>query len=138
MSAFSIRDSLGPNLLNRVISLAGLDASGPMLLIVTIQQINYITVFLVQTVCNQIEELKLKSILGENVTRLEKTIIEKIKQIEGLGNKSVDFLYLIAKPYTTGTEKIFRIFVQQIYITIIDQSFKSKYMDIIQRMNNFY
>ena len=53
-------------------------------------QIFFMTEHLVRTICKQIEELKLKSISGENVAKLGQNIISKVKQIECSGYNQID------------------------------------------------
>ena len=79
LSAYIIGDSLGPNLLSQVISLADLYVPGPILFIIAIQQINYITDFLVRIVCNQISKFKLKNLPGKNMVIMRESITKKIK-----------------------------------------------------------
>ena len=62
LSAFAVRNSLGPNLLARVVKLVGTTASGPEIFIAAVFQVNYMTAYMVRGVCNKIVALKLKEI----------------------------------------------------------------------------
>ena len=112
LSAFVVRGSLGPHLLARVISLAGADASGPELFLTAVFQVSFMTALLVRSFSNQIGNLKLKSIAGENVAKLGEQINELVRQIECSGSVPDDLLFLVAKPYVTGTQETFRTFAQ--------------------------
>jgi hypothetical protein len=138
LSAFVVRGSLGPHLLARVISLAGADATGPELFLTAVFQVSFMTASLVRSYSNQIGGLKLKSIAGENVAKLGEQINELVRQIECSGSVPEDLLFLVAKPYVTGTQETFRTFAQQIYTSIISGEFKGTYHDVVHKMNNFY
>lgn len=139
LSAFVVRNSLGPHyLLASVISLAGTASSGPELFLTAVFQVSYTTASLVRSVSNQIGGLKLKSIPCENVAKLGEQIVDLVKQIECSGNVPDDLLFLVSKPYTTGTQETFRTFAQQIYTSIISGDFKDDYQEIVHKMNNFY
>jgi hypothetical protein len=138
LSAFVVRGSLGPHLLARVISLAGATASGPELFLTAVFQVSYMTASLVRSVSNQIGNLKLKTMAGENVAKLGEQIVDLVKQIECSGSVPDDLLFLVSKPYVTGTQETFRTFAQQIYASIISGDFKGDYNEIIHKMNNFY
>jgi len=138
LSGFVVRGSLGPHLLARVISLAGADASGPELFLTAVFQVSYMTASLVRSVSNQIGNLKLNSVAGENVAKLGEQIVELVKQIECSGSVPEDLLYLVTKPYVTGTQETFRTYAQQIYTSIISGDFKGDYHEIVHKMNNFY
>ena len=138
LSGFVVRGSLGPHLLGRVISLAGANASGPVLFLTAVFQVSYMTASLVRSVSNQIGNLKLKSVGGENVAKLGENIVELVKQIECSGSVPEDLLFLVTKPYVTGTQETFRTYAQQIYTSIIAGDFKGDYHEIIHKMNNFY
>ena len=138
LSAFVVRGSLGPHLLARVISLAGADASGPELFLTAVFQVSFMTASLVRSFSNQIGNLKLKSIAGENVAKLGEQINELVRQIECSGSVPDDLLFLVAKPYVTGTQETFRTFAQQTYAAIISGEFKEDYHAVIHKMNNFY
>ena len=138
LSGFVVRASLGPNLLNRVISLAGATATGPELFLTAVHQVSYMTASLVRSVCNKICGLQLKKIPGENVAKLGEIISELVKQIECSGETPQDLLFLVSKPFTTGTQETFRTFAQQIYTSVIDGTFNGGHVEIITKMNNFY
>jgi len=138
LSGFVVRGSLGPHLLARVISLAGANASGPELFLTAVFQVSFMTTSLVRSVSNQIGNLKLKSIAGENVANLGESIVELVKQIECSGSVPEDLLFLVSKPYVTGTQETFRTYAQQIYASIISGDFTGDYHEIIHKMNNFY
>ena len=70
--------ALGPHLLARVIALAGANASGPELFLTAVFQVSYMTASLVRSVSNQIGNLKLKSMDGENVAKIGETIVELV------------------------------------------------------------
>ena len=70
LSAHCIRASLGPHLLSRVVSLTGPEATGPELFLTAVQQVGFMTASLVRSVCNQIQDMKLKSFPGENVIKM--------------------------------------------------------------------
>ena len=110
LSGFVVRGSLGPHLLARVISLAGANASGPELFLTAVFQVSFMTASLVRSVSNQIGNLKLKSIAGENVANLGESIVELVKQIECSGSVPEDLLFLVSKPYVTGTQETFRTY----------------------------
>ena len=63
------------------------------------------TASLVRTISNQIGKLELKSIPGENVAKLGETIVTMVKKIECSSHVPKDLLNLVAKPYTTGTQR---------------------------------
>ena len=138
LSGFVVIGSLGPHLLGRVISLTGATVSGPELFLTAVFQVSYMTASLVRLVSNQIGNLKLKSVGGENVAKLGENIVELVKQIECSGSVPEDLLFLVTKPYVTGTQETFRTYAQQIYTYIIAGDFKGDYHEIIHKMNNFY
>ena len=61
-----------------------------------------------------------------------------IRQIQSSGTEPTNLLFLVKKPYTTGTQETFRTFPQQIYAQIIEGTFKGDHMNIIVKANNFY
>ena len=61
------------------------------------------TASLVRPVSNQIGNLKLKLMGGRNVAKLGEKIVELVKQIECSGSVPEDLLFLVTKPYVTGT-----------------------------------
>ena len=75
---------------------------------------------------------------GENVVTLGENIVELVKQIECSGSVPEDVLFLVTKPYVTGTQETFRTNTQQIYTTIITGDSEGDYHEIIHKMNNFY
>ena len=108
LSGFVVRGSLGPHVLARVISLAGANTSGPELFLTAVFQVSYMTASLVRSVSNQIGNLNLKSVGGENVAKLGEHIVDFVKQIEWSGSVQEDLLFLVTKPYVTGTQETFR------------------------------
>ena len=96
------------------------------------------TVSLVRLISNQIGNLKLKTMAGENVAKLGEQIVDLVKQIECSGSVPDDLLFLISKPYVTGIQETFRTFALQIYASIISGDFQGDYHEIIHKMNNFY
>lgn len=72
------------------------------------------------------------------MAKLGKQIIEKVKQIECSGSVPNDLMFLVSKPYTTGTQETFRTFAQQIYTQVVSGTFVGEYLDIVHKMNNFY
>ena len=103
LSGHAVRNSIGPTLLARVISLTGADATGPELFLTAVQQVNFMTASLVRSVCHKMVNLKLKAVPGENVGKLGESISDLVKQIECSGEEPHDFLNLVAKSCTTGT-----------------------------------
>ena len=138
LSAFAVRNSLGTNLLNRVISFVGAEASGPVLFFSAISQVHLMTAGLVRGLCDSIVNMDLKKIVGENVAQMSEKIMNLIRQIESSGTVPSDLLYLVSKPYTTGTHETFRAFAQGVYAQILDASFLGDYTGIIIKMNSFY
>ena len=138
LSAFAVRNSMGTNLLNRVISFVGAEASGPVLFLSAITQVNFMTAGLVRGLCDSIVQKDLKKIVGENVAKMSQQIMTLIRQIQSSGTEPTDLLFLVSKPYTTGTQETFRTFAQQIYAQIIEGTFKGDHMNIIVKANNFY
>ena len=61
-----------------------------------------------------------------------------IRQIQILGSTPQDLLFLVAKPYTIGTQDTFRSFAQTFFAQVIDGAFAGDYMNIIVKSNNFY
>ena len=96
------------------------------------------TASLVRSVCNKICSLQLKKIPGENVAKLGETISELVKQIECSGETPQDLLFLVSKPFTTGTQETFRTFAQQTYTSVIDGTYTGDHVGILTKMNNFY
>ena len=72
------------------------------------------------------------------MAKLGEQIVELVKQIECSGSVSEDLLFLVMKPYVTGTQETFRTYAQQIYATIISGDFKGEYHESIHKMNTFY
>ena len=136
--AFVVRASLGPQLLARVISLTEAGSSGPELFLAAVHQVNHMTASLVRAISNEIGNLKLKSIPGENVAKLGEQIVDKVKQIECSGGVPADLLFLVSKPCTTGSQETFRTFAQQNYTSVIDGNCTAHYQDIVSKMSNFY
>ena len=81
LSAHAVRNSIGPTLLARVISLTGAEATGPELFVTAVQQVNFMTASLVRSVCTKMVNLKLKLIPGKNVGKLVESISDLVKQI---------------------------------------------------------
>ena len=99
------------------------------------------TASLVRSVCNQIQDMKLKSFPGENVAKMGEKISELVQKIESSGEAPPDLLFLVTKPFTTGTQETFHTYAQQIYTSVIDRTFKhgkQGYVEIITKMNTFY
>ena len=125
-------------LLAQVVSLVGPNATGPEMFLTTVFQVSFMTASLVRSMCNEIVGLKLKSLPGENVAKLGEMITDKVKQIECSGSVPDDLMFLVTKPYTTGTQETFRTFAQQVYTSVVDGAFKGTYIDVVHKMNNFY
>ena len=138
LSAFAVRNSLGPNLLARVVKLVGATASGPEIFIAAVFQVNYMTAYMVRGVCNKIVALKLKEIPGENVAKLSEMIGDYVKEIESSGSIPQDLLFLVTKPYMTGTSKAFETYAQGIYTKVVANEYNEGYNEIIHKMNDFY
>ena len=96
---------MGPQLLGHVISLVGHAATGPELFIATVHQVSFMTAALVQSVCNKIRNLKLKSFARESVLKMGELMVQKIKQIECSGSTPNDLLFLVVKPFATSTQE---------------------------------
>ena len=96
---------MGPQLLGCVISLVEHAATGLELFIAAVHQVSFMTAALVQSVCNEIGNLKLKSFARESVPKMGETMVQKIKQIECSGSTPNDLLFLVAKPFTMGTQE---------------------------------
>ena len=75
LSALIVRESLGPNLLARVIGLVGAQATGPELFLTAVHQISFMTASMVRSLCDDILNLSLKKVPGENVSVLGEKII---------------------------------------------------------------
>ena len=97
LSGFVIRNSLGPNLLARVISLAGASTTGPELFMIAVHQVAFMTAVLIRIICNEIGAMRLDKISGENTVKLRKLNIAKIKQIESSEKAPDDIKTLVAK-----------------------------------------
>ena len=138
LSGFAVRNSLGNNLLNRVISFVGAEATGPELFISALHQVNFMTAGLVRGLCDKIVNKNLKSFPGENVAKMGEEIMTLIRQIQSSGTTPQDLLFLVSKPYTTGTQETFRSFAQNTYAQVIDGAFTGDHMNIIVKANNFY
>ena len=138
LSGFAVRNSLGNNLLNRVISFVGVEATGPELFICALHQVNFMTAGLVRGLCDKIVTKSLKSFPGENVAKMGEEIMTLIRQIQSSGSTPQDLLFLVSKPYTTGTQETFRSFAQNTYAQVIDGAFTGDFMNIIVKSNNFY
>ena len=69
---------------------------------------------------------------------LGESIVELVKQIDCSGSVPDDLLFLVSKPYATGTQETFRTYAQQIYASIISGDFTGDYHEIIHNINNFY
>ena len=137
LSAHALRNSIGPTLLAHVISLTGAAATGPELFLVAVQQVNFMTVALVRTVCTKIVGLKLKSFPVKNVAKLGETISDLVKQIECSGEEPHDLLNLVAKPFTTGTQETFMTFAQGIHADVIAGKHDGDKVELISDMNQF-
>ena len=138
LSGFFVRASLGPSLLARVNSLIDPRASGPEVLLTAVQQIKTLNANVVRAVCNELSKLILKNIPGENVATLGEMIMEKVNQIEAAGRPPDDLMILVIKPYTTGTQEIFRTLANVVYTTVLTGEYKGTAMEIVAKMNASY
>ena len=69
LSGFAVRNSLGNNLLNQVISFVGANATGPELFLSALHQVNLMTAGLVRGLCDKIVNKSLKNFPGEMLPR---------------------------------------------------------------------
>ena len=72
------------------------------------------------------------------MAKLGEKIVELVKQTECSGSVPEDLLFLVMKPYVTGTQEMFRTYAQQIYASIISRDCKGDYHEGIHKMNNVY
>jgi hypothetical protein len=85
LSGLAIRDSLGPELYGRVSSLSTPETSGPELFKITVDQVLHMNDAQIRNFSNQLGELRLQDIPGENVAILGGKISQIAREITGSG-----------------------------------------------------
>ena len=110
IAAAVIRNSLGPNLKQRIASLLEADANGVLVFKMAVDQVMYMNATTVRNLSNQLGSLELKKFPGESVPGLGEKITELAREIEGSGSAPTDLLNLVSKPYTKGTVDGFKQF----------------------------
>jgi hypothetical protein len=86
LSAVVIRESLGPDLYARVASLANTNTTGPEYFKLAVDQVSFLSSSMVRKLSNDLAQLDLKKIPGEDVAKLAEIVTEKARQIVGSGN----------------------------------------------------
>ena len=138
LSAIVIRESIGPNLLQRISSLLPSDAPGPVVFKTALDQVMCMNATTIRTLSNQLGELSLKSIPGESVPDLTEKVTELAREIEGSGKPPSDLINLVSKPYTKGTVDAFKTYALGVHTQVMRGVFRGKWTSLVQEHNGFY
>lgn len=103
-----------------------------------IDQVRFMTSTTIKNICNQLGNLKLKNIPGENVATLGEKASEKVDQIEASGSTLEDLLHLTAKPFTRGTDNTFKTFAINICTKVLNNICGKTCQDLVHEMNTFH
>ena len=138
LSAEVIRNSLGPNLLQRVSSLMSADSPGPVIFKTALDQVMFVNATTVCTLSNQLGNLSLKSIPGELVPALSEQVTELAREIGGLGKPPTDLKNLILKPYTKGMVDEFKQHALTVHTTVMRGTHASTWQEMVAEHNVMY
>ena len=138
LSAIVIRESIGPNLLQRISSLLPSDAPGPVVFKTALDQVMHMNATTIRALSNQLGELSLKSIPGESAPDLTEKVTELAREIEGSGKPPSDLINLVSKPYTKGTVDAFKTYALGVHTQVMRGTFKGKWTALVLEHNGFY
>ena len=138
LSAVAIRESIGPDLYARVASLANTGTTGPEYFKMIIDQVSFLSSSMVRKLSNDLANLDLKKIPGEDVAKLAEVVTEKARQIVGSGNPPPDLKHLVSKPFTTGTDQYFKTHALNIHNKIINQEYMKTWEQMLQEHSHTY
>ena len=138
LSAITIRNSLGPNLLQRVSSLLASNSTGPMVFKTALDQVMHMNSTTIRTLSNQLGELQLKSIPGESAPDLTEKVTELAREIEGSGKAPDDLINLVSKPFTKGTVDSFKTHALGIHTQVMKGQCTESWSNLVQNHNAFY
>ena len=138
LSGIAMRASLGPHLLQRVNSLIGPMACGPLVFLTAVHQVKYMTSNLVRNLCNELGNLNLRKIPGENVAELGEQVTAKINQIMASGQVIEDLMHLIAKAFVRGSQETFRVQAQQMYSQVLSGTCELSPAAYVMQLVAFY
>ncbi len=138
LSGLVIRESLGPELFNRISSLISPTATGPEVFKVAIDQVMCMNATTIRTLSNQLGNLSLKTIPGENVASLTIKVSELAREIEGSGNAPSDLLHLVSKPHTKGTVDAFKTHALNTHAKVMTGDYSNNWPTLVTAHNKFY
>eukprot|EP00980_Cylindrotheca_fusiformis_P022212 scaffold9102_cov166-Cylindrotheca_fusiformis.AAC.2 len=138
LSAKMIRNSVGPELFTRINALRGDGATGPELFKTAVDEVMHMSDSQVRLLCQQLIDLRLQDIPGENVGTLGEKITEIVREIEGSGKPPSDLLELVSRPYTTGSDEKFRHRANNYHANIRDGIYAQSWQNYIASMNLYY
>jgi len=139
LSAIAIRQSLGPELHERVGSMTDPSkTTGPEYFKIAVNQVSYMNASTLRSLSNELSELRLKDIQGESVPNLTQKITQIAREIEGSGQPPHDLLHLVSKPYTKGTDEHFKTHALNIYNKVKTGELKMTWPQVVEQHNLYY
>ena len=138
LSGIAIRNSLGPNLLQRVSSLIGPGETGPIVFKTALDQVMHMNASTIRVLSNTLGSLSLKEQPGESVSTLTEKVTELAREIEGSGKAPTDLKNLISKPHTKGAVESFRAHALNVHNSIMRGTHNEDWQSMVTGHNNFY
>lgn len=138
LSGEIVRKSLGPDLFDRVALKCDTMSSGPVYFKAAIDELLFMNATMVRKLSNQLGNLKLKDVDGENVDKLGDTVTTLVKEITGSGQKPGDLLNLVSQPFTTGTCEGFRAHAMAIDSQVMSNTYTGTWNQLIDQHKAVY
>jgi hypothetical protein len=82
--------------------------------------------------------LNLQKVAGQDISALTREVIEKARQIEGSGCAPTDLQHLVAQPFTTGSDELFKSYAMGIYNSVIGGTYTRGWQQMVQEMDVRY
>eukprot|EP00980_Cylindrotheca_fusiformis_P022352 scaffold9224_cov170-Cylindrotheca_fusiformis.AAC.2 len=138
LSADAILNSLGKHLSQKVMSIASKQPTGPELFFLAVGFMSYLTEETIRQKSNELGNLRLKDIPGENVRVLVEKVSELAREIESSGRPPSDLLQLCSRPFTKGTVEDFKIHAFNINNKVKTHDYGKDWESLMIEHANFY
>ena len=93
---------------------------------------------MVRKLSNDLAQLDLKKIPGEDVAKLAEMVTEKARQIVGSGNPPPDLKHLVSKPFTTGSDQYFKTHALNVHNKVINHEYSKTWEQMLQEHSHTY
>ena len=138
LSSMKIKASFGSALSSRVASVTEADTPGPVLFKVAVDHVASLSAAKVCKLTTDLQGLTLKSVAGQSVPLVTKTVTELARQIDFSDVGPADLTALVAKVYTTGTDTGFNHRAWGVYNSISTGFDSRPWREIVEGLVSFY